>query len=89
MQAAKADLLLPLDHENILIQQCISTALQLLEHHPSVSLLYGDRIEFGVGATRRRIRPGPLDRNQLLQKNPIDACAIFRRSLWQRCAGYY
>ena len=79
---------LPLDDDNRLLRPYLNTALQLLEHHPSVSLLYGDRIEFGVGATRRRIRPGPLDRNQLLQRNPIDACAIFRRSLWQRCGGY-
>ena len=88
MRAAKADLLLPLDDDNRLLRPYLNNALQLLEHHPSVSLLYGDRIEFGVGATRRRIRPGPLDRNQLLQRNPIDACAIFRRSLWQRCGGY-
>lgn len=86
IRAATADLLLPLDDDNRLLSPYFSTALQLLDHHPSVSLVYGDRLDFG--AVRRRFRPGPLDRERLLSANPIDACAVFRRSLWQRCGGY-
>lgn len=85
-RAAAAEFVLPLDDDNRLLAPYFTKAINLLHRHPSIGMVYGDRVDFG--AVHQRYRPGPLRRDQLLQSNTVDACAVFRRSLWLECGGY-
>jgi hypothetical protein len=49
-------------------------------------VVYGDAEYFGERSGRWALGPNDLD--QLLERNRIDACAGFRKSLWQRVNGY-
>jgi hypothetical protein len=49
-------------------------------------VVYGDRIDFGARSGRLRVRDFDLD--TLLWANFIDACAVYRREIWEAGGGY-
>ena len=86
IRQARGELILPLDDDNRLLAPYLQQGLQFMLDNPSVDLLYGNRVDFG--ARHQHFEPGPLDAEQLIVMNRIDACAVFRRSLWLDCGGY-
>ena len=84
--SAKADLLLPLDDDNRLLQPYFTAGLAMLRQHPQLDSIYGDCLEFGSRQRLRRV--GPITAKQLWAMNHIDNCALMRRSLLERCGGY-
>lgn len=78
--------LLPLDADNHLRAAYIERGVQILDANPKVGVVYGDAEYFGTRGGRRRV--GPFDASRLLAGNYIDACAVYRRSIWEQNGGY-
>jgi hypothetical protein len=49
-------------------------------------VVYGDRLDFGLRAGRTVVPE--LDLGVFLWANYIDACAAYRRKVWEECGGY-
>lgn len=86
MAAAAGDYLLPLDADNRLLPGFAAEAVALLDSHPAVGVVYGDRREFG--ARTGDVAVPDLDLPQMLWSNYIDACAVVRRAVWSEAGGY-
>jgi GT2 family glycosyltransferase len=86
IQEARGRYILPLDADNRLAAGYITSAIQALDNQPETGVVYGDRLEFGCCNGRK---PVPvLDLPTLLWSNYIDACATYRREIWEDCGGY-
>lgn len=83
---ARGRYILPLDADNRLAPEFIAAAIQVLDSRPEVGVVYGDRLDFGARAGRQPIRE--FDLPELLWANYIDACAAYRREIWEACGGY-
>ena len=84
--AAKGEYILPLDTDNKIRADFIMRALQILDERPDISMVHGDFQYFGETNTLARIPP--FDIKKMLRRNYIDACAVYRRSMWEACGGY-
>jgi GT2 family glycosyltransferase len=84
--ASRGRSILPLDADNRLLPGFAAVALGVLAGDPGVGVVYGDRVEFG--ARSGRIQTPEFDLDSLLRANFIDACAVFRREVWEQCGGY-
>jgi glycosyltransferase involved in cell wall biosynthesis len=78
--------ILPLDADNRLRSGYLTTGVKILNANPGIGVVYGDAEYFGERTGRWQV--GPFDRERLLDWNFIDACAIYRRSVWVRNCGY-
>lgn len=86
VREARGRYVLPLDADNRLSPGFIASAIQVLDTQPEVGVVYGDRLEFG-GRNGRKPVP-ELDLPNFLWANYIDACAAYRREIWEACGGY-
>lgn len=77
---------LPLDADNRLCSEYLGAGLEVLEREPAVGIVYSNRALFGERHEILKVRE--FDLSWLLMANFIDACAIFRRSVWEQCNGY-
>jgi len=84
--ASAGDYVLPLDADNRLLPGFAAEAIAILDEDPTVGVVYGDRREFG--ARSGDVAVSELDLPRLLWSNYIDACAVFRRAVWNDCDGY-
>lgn len=83
---AKGRYILPLDADNKIRPNYIPIAIQLLNENPDLGVVYGDRKLFGERDEIIRVRE--FDFSWMLSGNYIDACAVFRRTIWEECGGY-
>ncbi len=83
---ARGRYVLPLDADNRLAAGYIASAIQVLDSQPEVGVVYGDRLEFGGRKGRKELPE--LDLPNLLWANYIDACAAYRKEIWEACGGY-
>lgn len=83
---SKGEYILPLDADNHLRSGYVEHGVRILDAHPQVGVVYSDAEYIGVSAGRWHV--GSFDRDRLLQWNYIDACAIYRRSVWEQNSGY-
>jgi GT2 family glycosyltransferase len=86
IREARGRYILPLDADNRLSAGFIAAAVRALDADPQAGVVYGDRLELG-GRNGRRTVP-ELDLPLLLWANYIDACAAYRREIWESCGGY-
>lgn len=84
--ASSGDYILPLDADNRLRPGYIEHGIRILDANPQVGVVYGDAEFMGIRTGRWHV--GPFDPEQLLDCNYIDACAIYRRSIWEQDGGY-
>jgi glycosyltransferase involved in cell wall biosynthesis len=84
--ATTADYVLPLDADNRIRPAYIEHTIRILDANPRVGVVYGDAQKFGSRADRWVV--GPFDQTRLMRANFIDACAGFRRVLWEQHGGY-
>lgn len=84
--ASRGEYILPLDADNCLRPRYIEHGIRILDADSQVGVVYGDA-EY-IGARSGYWRVGPFDRGRLLQWNYIDACAVYRRSVWEQNGGY-
>jgi hypothetical protein len=83
---ARGRYLLPLDADNRIRAAYVERAVGLLDAKPEVAIAYGDVQEFGERCARVEVQT--FDLNRLLQSNFLDACAVYRREVWQATGGY-
>ena len=86
IRRAKGRFILPLDADNKLVPGFIERALRAFDDDPGLGVVYGDRRLFGA-ASGVVVVPDfdPLDN---LNGNEIDACAVYRREVWEDVGGY-
>jgi glycosyltransferase involved in cell wall biosynthesis len=83
---AKGEYILPLDADNRLRSGYIEHGIRILDTKPQVGVVYGDAEYIGVRTGRWRV--GSFEQDLLLKWNYIDACAVYRRSVWEQNHGY-
>jgi glycosyltransferase involved in cell wall biosynthesis len=86
IRASVGEYILPLDADNRLRPAYVEHGVQILDSDARAGVVYGDA-EY-IGERTGRWRVGPFDANRLLEANFIDACAIYRRSIWAENGGY-
>jgi glycosyltransferase involved in cell wall biosynthesis len=79
--------ILALDADNKIRPDYITKGIDVLDHNPDVGVVYGKPEWFGEGQRSWEI-PEKFDAGRLILGNYIDACAVFRKSLWEDCGGY-
>jgi len=84
--ASKGKYILPLDADNCLRSAYIEHGVRILDADPQVGIVYGDAQFIGTRTDRWHV--GPFESDRLLYWNYIDACAIYRRSIWEQNRGY-
>ena len=83
---ARGRCILPLDSDNRLMPGFPAAALHVLDAEPDVAVVYGDRMDFGLRSGSVAVPDFEL--GALLWANTIDACAVYRREVWETCGGY-
>jgi glycosyltransferase involved in cell wall biosynthesis len=83
---SRGEYILPLDADNRLRSGYIEHGIRILDAHPRVGVVYGDAEYIGLRTGRWRV--GSFERDRLLLWNYIDACAMFRRCIWEQNGGY-
>jgi glycosyltransferase involved in cell wall biosynthesis len=78
--------ILPLDADNRVRLGYIEHGIRILDGNPEVGVVYGDAEYIGMRSGRWRV--GSFKRDQLLKWNYIDACAVYRRTVWEQNHGY-
>lgn len=84
--ASRGEYILPLDADNRIRPAYIERGTPILDANPKVGIVYGDA-EF-MGRRSGRWQIGAFDSNRLLHWNYIDACAVYRRAVWEENGGY-
>ena len=82
---ARGRYVLPLDDDNR-ISGFLQEAIAVLDSHPEIGIVYGDRQDFGIYHLTRQVPD--FDLFALLKDNFIDACAMLRKQVWLDCGGY-
>lgn len=83
---AKGKYILPLDADNKIKPEYITYALKHFQTHPETDVVYSNAIYFGG---KEGISKTPdFNLQRLMIMNFIDACALFRKSAWERIGGY-
>lgn len=86
IKIAKGKYIIPLDSDNKLHINYLTKAIDILENNASIDVVYGNKMVFG---NEEGLRPSKAFKLHLMIKsNYIDACAAFRKSLWERVGGY-
>ncbi|MBE9041711.1 glycosyltransferase [Oscillatoriales cyanobacterium LEGE 11467] len=86
IQNARGRYILPLDADNKIKPSYITKAIEILDDRPDIGIVYGDMEIFG---DKQEIREVPeFDINLMAKGNYIDACAVFRKEVWEDCGGY-
>ncbi|MDY6940977.1 MAG: glycosyltransferase [Cyanobacteriota bacterium] len=86
IEVARGEYILTLDADNKIRSNYLEKGIEILQQYPKVGVVYGNAGWFGE---KRGIFQVPnFDLPRLLLGNYIDACAIFRKQVWQDCGGY-
>ena len=87
IEHSKSNLILPLDDDNRLLSPYMHEAISILQNDYKIDMVYGDRKDFGAASGTSKI--GSVENvNDISRFNRIDACAVFRKSLWSDVGGY-
>jgi glycosyltransferase involved in cell wall biosynthesis len=78
--------ILPLDSDNKIRPDYMHKGIDKLDACPEIGIVYGD-VEF-FGETTGVWALPDFDLYRLMLGNFIDACAVFRKQVWQDCGGY-
>jgi glycosyltransferase involved in cell wall biosynthesis len=86
IQLAKGRYILPLDSDNKICRPYLTTAIDILEREPAISIVYGDAEYFGEKTGRWVV--GNYNLQKLMYGNYIDACTVIRKDAWVKTGGY-
>lgn len=86
IKAARGKYILPLDSDNRIHPDYIYESINVLNKNPEVGVVYSDAQRFGEQNCKRIV--GPFNLQKLMLDNYIDACAVFRKSAWEKLNGY-
>lgn len=83
---ARGKYILPLDSDNKLLKPYLDEAIRILEEDDSIDIIYGNARYFGDKEGKWMNHRS--DKQKMLFQNHIDACAIFRKKVWEKIGGY-
>tara|TARA_R110000851_G_scaffold327830_1_gene497813 strand:- start:26970 stop:27716 length:747 start_codon:yes stop_codon:yes gene_type:complete len=83
---SKGDYIIPLDADNKIRPEFIGTAIDTFLQKKDIDIIYSDAAYFGEKTGRWTV--GKFYFPKLLMANYIDACACFKRSVWEKLGGY-
>lgn len=84
---AKGKYILPLDGDDLISENYISEAIQVLETNSEVKVVYCQAVKFDEkGQKPWNLRP--FSRHQLAKDNMIFVAALFRKTDWQEVGGF-
>ena len=86
IKVAKGDYILPLDSDNRIRPEYIYESIKILDAHPEIAMVYGDAEFFGDKSKRHIV--GEFNLQNMMVENQIDACAVYRKSVWEAVGGY-
>jgi glycosyltransferase involved in cell wall biosynthesis len=86
IKLAKGKYILPLDSDNRIRPAYIYEGIKVLEASNEVAVVYGDAEFFGEKTGRNQV--GEFNLQRIMLGNYIDACAVFRKSVWEELGGY-
>jgi glycosyltransferase involved in cell wall biosynthesis len=78
--------ILPLDSDNQLIKDFTLEAIVIFDNNQEVGVVYGDAEYFGERSGIWKV--AEYDFKKILAGNYIDACAIYRKKIWEEAGGY-
>ncbi|WP_443938125.1 glycosyltransferase family 2 protein [Pedobacter sp. MW01-1-1] len=87
IKEAHGKYIFPLDADNKTTVAYVTKAIDLLEK-TKVDIVYAKPYFFGDDIPERKFQTKKFDATELLCGNYIDACAIFRKSVWEAIGGY-
>jgi len=85
IRRAKGEFILPLDSDNRLRRVYLEQGVSLLKQNPSLGVVYADAEYFGEKTGRWQVQE--FDLLSLIRMNFIDACALYRKALWEGVGG--
>jgi len=86
IKLAKGKYILPLDADNKIRHNYISESIKLLEQNENIDVIYGNKQHFDE--ENKLVNVSDFDFTLLCTKNYIDACAVYRKSIWNKVSGY-
>ncbi len=86
IKAAKGEYILPLDSDNRIRPAYIYESIKILDSQPNLAVFYGDAEYFGDTTGRHVV--GSFNLQNMMVGNRIDACAVYRKSVWEAVGGY-
>jgi glycosyltransferase involved in cell wall biosynthesis len=86
IRLAKGEFILPLDNDNRLRDVYLNEGVSLLKNDPRIGVVYTDAEYFGEKSGRWHVPE--FDLLSLIRTNFIDACALYRKNLWEEVGGY-
>jgi glycosyltransferase involved in cell wall biosynthesis len=86
IKAASGKYILPLDSDNKIRPEYISEGIRLLDEDSALDVVYGNAEYFGEKSGIWE--SSEFNLQHLMIENYIDACAVFRKSTWERVGGY-
>jgi glycosyltransferase involved in cell wall biosynthesis len=88
IKAAQGKYILPLDSDNKINPLYLKMSIDILDADDSIGVVYGNPVFFGDISEKRTWKTPAFNKTVLLFANYIDACAIFRKQLWENVGGY-
>jgi len=86
IKLAQGNYILPLDADNKIRPEYISYSIHYFQNHPDVDVIYSEAEYFGA---RHGISQLPdFNLQRMMIGNYIDACAVYRKSAWEKVGGY-
>ena len=86
IQAAQGEYILLLDADNKILPEYISLSIEILDKRTETAIVYGDALFF---EEENRINTVPdFSIEAMLKENYIDACAVFRKEVWETVNGF-
>jgi glycosyltransferase involved in cell wall biosynthesis len=86
VRLAKGKYILPLDSDNTVLEPYLVDAIELLEKDDFYDIVYGNAIYFGERKGDWIV--GEYSLLKFITNNYIDACAVYRKSVWEKLGGY-
>lgn len=83
---ALGNYILPLDSDNLIEKDFVGSALSVFENNSNFGVVYGNAEYFGDINGLWKVEEYNLEK--ILIHNYIDACAIYKKELWQQVGGY-
>jgi glycosyltransferase involved in cell wall biosynthesis len=86
IRLAKGEFILPLDSDNRVRDVYLNEGISILKENPGVGVVYADAEYFGERSGRWDVPE--FDLLSLIRWNFVDACALYRKKLWEEVGGY-
>ncbi len=83
---SKGEYILPVDSDNLIHPEYMYRGIEILDNNKEISVVYANAKVFGNKSGL--LNPGNYNLQKLMLINYIDACSVYRKSLWDATGGY-